>query len=191
MILLIVCAAVYGAIAAWLFRRTTNPQQLRLTVNRILAHIMEFRLFIDEPSLIWQAQKAALRENLSLLRQIAIPCLIMAIPLVPLSRRFGHAELKPGDTTIMTAHTDNVPRFTGLIVETPAVHVRRTGEVIWRVRLVKPPKGPLPPGVELRYPESNSWLLWFLGVSTMTALIGPGPPRSNTAAELPYGRSYR
>ena len=170
MILLILCAAIYGALAVWLFRRTTNPPQLRLTVNRILAHIIEFRLFIDEPSLIWQAQKAALRENLSLLRQIAIPCLIMAIPLVPISRHFGHVPPQPGDTAIMTANTDNVPCFPGLLIETPAVHVHRTGEVFWRVRLVKPIKEPLPPGVELLYPQSNSWLPWFLGISTLSAL---------------------
>jgi hypothetical protein len=177
MTLLILCAAIYGAVAAWVFRRTTDPQKMLLTVNRILAHIMEFRLFIDEPSLIWRAQKAALRENVSLLRQLAIPCLIMAVPLIPLSRQFDHVPLKPGDTTIMTAHTDNVPCFTGLLIETPPVHVRRTGEVIWRVRLVKPLKGPLPPGVELRYPRSNVWLLWFFGISTLTALIGIGKHR--------------
>jgi hypothetical protein len=173
--LLIAVAVLYGALAAFLFRRMTSPSKLHLAINRILAHIIEFRLFIDEPALIWKAQKAAFRANLSLLRQIALPVLLTAIPLVlawqPLEQRFGHAPLKIGETTLMTARTDDVPCMSGLLVETPGVHIVRTGEIVWRVRLVKELKGGLPPGVELRYPRSNIWVGWFLAVSSLSAVV--------------------
>jgi hypothetical protein len=174
MTVLIPLAMLYGVAAALIFRRFTDAAKLRLSVNRILAHIMEFRLFIDEPGLIWRAQKAAFVANAALLKQIALPCLLMAAPLAlawpTMARHFGHSALKPGEATVMTAHTDPVPCFAGLLVESPGVYLPRTGETVWRVRLVRPLKGPLPAGVTLRYPKSNLWILVFVAASTLSAV---------------------
>src|SRR5438067_2508597 len=73
-------ATIYGSAAMFVFRRFTNPELLRQTSNRILAHVLEFRLFLDEPAIILRAQRDLMVENFRLLRQIALPCLILAIP---------------------------------------------------------------------------------------------------------------
>jgi hypothetical protein len=175
MTLLIACAVLYGAVAGLVFRRLTDSAKLRTSVNRLIAHIIEFRLFIDEPALIWRAQKDALRANGALLGQVVWPCLLMALPLAlawsPMQERFGHGPLKIGEATVMTAHTEDVPCMTGLLVESPGVRIARTGEVMWRVRPIRELKGPLPAGVELRYPTSNTWIVWFLAISSFSAVV--------------------
>ena len=164
---------LYGLIAALIFRRTTDPRQVRRAVNQILAHIMEFRLFIDEPALVWRAQNDALRANLTLLRQIAVPCALMAalfaILWSPMDRTFGREPLRPGEATVMTSHTDSVPEIPGIVVETPGVRIPKTGEVSWRIRPVRAVRGGFPAGVEVHYPRNGAWLLWFLGFSTLGA----------------------
>jgi hypothetical protein len=171
---MILLALLYGAVAAFVFRRTTDPRRLRDASNRILARIMEFRLFVDEPLLIWQAQLGALKANLALLRQIAFPCLIMAFLFAllygPMDRRFGHGPLRAGEATVMTAHSDSIPHIDGLAVETPGVRIARTGEVSWRVRSVRAAIGTVPPGVNIQYPRTAGWLLWFFAVSSVSAL---------------------
>jgi hypothetical protein len=173
--LLAICAVVYGVTAAWVFRRLTDARRVSAAINQILAHVMEFRLFIDEPSLVWRAQKAALRANMALLRAVAIPCLVMAGLLAlawgPMDRRFGHGPLRIGEVTVMTARTDSAPAIDGLVVETPGVRMARTGEVSWRVRVVRTFVSNLPTGIEVRYPRSRWWEVWFFAISSLSALV--------------------
>jgi hypothetical protein len=143
-------------------------------VNRILAHVMEFRLFVDEPALIWRAQRDAIRANFALLRQIAIPCIAMTalfgILWSPMDRYFGREPLRPGEATVMTAHVDQVPEVPGIVVETPGVRIARTGEVSWRIRALRTVTNGFPNGVEVRYPRNGTWLLWFFGFSFVGAV---------------------
>ena len=171
--LLALVSVLYGALAALVFRRLTDPRRIRQIINQILARIMEFRLFIDEPSLVWKAQLGALKGNLALLRQFAIPCLIMAALFAllygPMNRRFGHAPLAVNEPTVVTAHTDTVPQIEGIVIETPGVRIPRTGEVSWRVRAVRPIIGNIPPDINIQYPRTTSWLLWFFAISSLSA----------------------
>src|SRR6266700_6999095 len=93
------------------FRRFTNPESLRRTVNRILAHVLEFRLFLDEPAIILRAQRDLIVENVRLLGQIALPCLILAIPSAllyePLDRHFGYGPLRVGEPVVVSAPLDS------------------------------------------------------------------------------------
>jgi hypothetical protein len=168
-------AAVYGVVAALVFRRFTDARRIRAATNRLLAHVMEFRLFVDEPGLIWQAQKAALRANFELLRLVAVPALAMAaifaVLWTPMDRYFGHGPLPAGESTVMTSHSDRVPAVAGIVVETPGVRIPRTGEVSWRIRPSRPVSAGFPPGVEVRYPRNPAWLWWFFGVSTLSAAV--------------------
>ena len=103
--MLAVCAAVYGVIAALVFRRLVDAARTRVIVNRILAHVMEFALFIDEPRLILKAQLDLIKDNVLLLRRIALPCVLMAIP-------FALLELTPLAAVVLAFDTSSAP--TGL-----------------------------------------------------------------------------
>jgi hypothetical protein len=165
---------LYGIAAAFVFRRMTDSRRIRRTVNRILAHIMEFGLFVDEPSLIWRAQGNALRANADLLRQIALPSVVMVAAFAllwnPMDRYFGRGPLPAGEAVVMTSRTGSVPPIDGVVVETPGVRVARTGEVSWRIRPVRAVDGGFPAGVEVRFPRDRRWLGWFIGFSTAGAI---------------------
>src|ERR1022692_4945397 len=104
---LISAGIVYGLVAGFIFRHFTDAARLRTTINRILAHVLEFSLFIDEPRLILRAQRELLGENARMLGEIALPCLMMAVLFVPfyepLDNRLGYRPLRPGETTVVTA----------------------------------------------------------------------------------------
>ncbi len=140
---------------------------------------MEFRLFLDEPRLIFKAQRDLLREDLRLFRQIAIPCLIAApfftLVIWQADRVYGRAPLPAGEPVVVTAHGDaQLHAPAGLVVETPAVRIQRTHEVSWRVRPTRPFSGTLP-GFEIPWPRATvlgvSWLVWFFGISSLSAVL--------------------
>jgi hypothetical protein len=172
--MMMLSAVLYGAFAAFVFRRTTDPGRLRRTANQILARIMEFRLFVDEPLLIWRAQVGALKANWALLRQVAIPCAVMAIMFAilysPMERRFGHASLRVGEATVLTTHSNTVPHIDGIAIETPGVRIARTGEVSWRGRPIRDTIGEIPRGIEIESRRTGQWLLWFFAISSVSAL---------------------
>ncbi len=178
LITLVPLSALCGIVTAIVFRRFTSSGT-RETVNRILAHIMEFRLFLDEPRLIFKAQRDLLRENLRLFRHIAIPCLIaapfFALVIWQADRVYGRAPLRAGQPVVVTGHSGVQLRAPAdLVIETPAVQIKRTHEVSWRVRPTRPFSGTLP-GFEIPWPRAPvlgvSWLVWFFGISSLSAVL--------------------
>jgi arylsulfatase A-like enzyme len=162
-------------------------------VNRILAHLLELRLFLDEPGVIRKAQRDLLRENLRLLGQIALPSL-MAAPLLGLvmwqaDTLYGRAPLRAGDAVVVTAHvkTGNLAdvRLEGpesVAVETPGVRIPQSHQVSWRIRPRQAFSGHLSVNaaaedIDIPWPRATvlgvSWMVWFLGISTISAYLAP------------------
>jgi hypothetical protein len=172
--MLTLAAIAYGLLAAALYRRLTDSHKIRLSTNQLLARILEFRLFIDEPALIWRAQLAALRANLTLLRLIAAPTAVLALLFAaawfPLDNSFGHAPLQPGESAVISAPTDTPPNIPGYTLETPGVRIPQTNEVDWRIRRISNTAAPIPTAFELHTARTETWLLWFFGVSTATSI---------------------
>jgi hypothetical protein len=132
-------------LTVFVFRRLTDAVTLRSVVNRILAHLLEFRLFLDEPLIVLRAQRDLARENFHLLRMMALPCAILAIPfmflVVQLDGFYEHAPLPLGQPAVVTAQMKGVIGETpslklpaGIAVETPGVRARNSRQVSWRVR---------------------------------------------------------
>jgi hypothetical protein len=134
-------SVIYGLAAALVFHRFSDRVSIRATINRMMAHLMEFRLFLDSPALVLRAQRDLLRENLHLLRLILLPSAILAaifIILFPqLDATYGHAPLPVGEPSVVTAQIigDAVLEApAGIKIETPAVRVIHDRQVGWRVR---------------------------------------------------------
>jgi hypothetical protein len=175
-------SAAYGLGAMLTFRRFIDAAPLHRTSNRILAHVLEFRLFLDEPRMVLRAQRELIGENIRLLRQIALPCALPAILFAlfygPLDRHFGHGPLRSGESVVVTAPMASglteLQAPAGVVVETPGVRVERTREISWRVRAVSATYGRFPKGVAIRYPRSPilglPWMVWFFGTSMLAAL---------------------
>jgi hypothetical protein len=172
---------VFGILAARLFRMLTDPPKLRRATNQIIAHILEFSLFVDEPRIILRAQLELIRANLRLLRQIAVPCLLVAamfaLLYLPCDRSFGRGPLQVNEPVVVTMHGDQpslrlVPP-PGILVETPGVRIVRTHETSWRIRPIRAgiidfPATPVP--LDVPYPHVQ-WITWFVLISTAAALL--------------------
>ena len=148
---LTIIGAIWGVFALVIFRRFTNRAQLRTAINRIYGHLLEIRLYSEEPGLVWRAQKSLIAWNLRLLALIARPVVILAIPfalLYPhLDAIYGWKPLETGHSAIVTLKTEAIDKqYTleappGITIETPPVQDSRAHEISWRIRPEKPIRG--------------------------------------------------
>jgi hypothetical protein len=199
---LVPAAAIYGLAAALLFRRLVDEKRLRGTVNRMMAHVMEFRLFLDSPALVLRAQRDLARENVRLLRLIALPCLVLAgiftILFPPLDALYGHEPLRAGEPSVVTVPMSDAA-LTGVIsletppgieVETPGVRVLHDRQISWRIR----PLGAASGELKVRY---GGRALTRRIVTGSGAGSGPGSgaihgwrlPFTRPAIAIPYPRT--
>ena len=142
-------SAIWGVLAVLVFRRFTNRKVVRAAINRIYARLLEIRLYSDELSLVWRAQKALIVDNLKFLARIAPAVLIMAVPfalLYPqLDAIYGAAPLEVGRTATVTLYgnsgTLQAPQE--IAVETESVKDAEDNRVSWRIRPLAPFRGML------------------------------------------------
>jgi hypothetical protein len=145
---LVAVSAVAGIATMYVFRRWSDQHALRTTTNRMLAHLMEFRLFVDEPTLVMRAQRDLFAENWHLLKLLARPSLILIIPsiilLAQMDACYSRAPLKIGDAAVVTVQFKNTGAAanSGVVlkapaaikVETPGVRIVSMNQISWRIR---------------------------------------------------------
>ena len=54
---LVIISLLGGVGMLWVFKRTFNPERIKRVKRQVQAHLLEMRLFRDEPGVAWQAQK--------------------------------------------------------------------------------------------------------------------------------------
>jgi len=143
-------AVAAGFAMLWVFARFSNAEQTALAKRKVLANLYAFRLFADEPALIFRAQKQLLIWNARYLAAMLRPTAVLLVPVTllmfGLDAVYGHRPLEPGESAIVTAQfsggTDRTgmgsPAPTlegrGVAVETPCVRIPRERQFCWRVR---------------------------------------------------------
>ena len=135
-----------------ILRRFSDQAAIARTKNRVVAHLLEFRLFGDEPRLVLRAQWNVVVQSLRLMKLLLLPATIMTVPMLflfaQLDAVFGRVSLTPGQPGIVTMQLsgeDGAPELeasAGMSVETPAVRAPASRQVSWRIR-------PNSPGPEL------------------------------------------
>lgn len=143
--------AVWGVLAVAVFRGFTNRGAVRTAINQIYARLLEIRLYSEEPSLVWRAQRALIVGNLRFLALIAPAVLIMAVPfalLYPqLDAIYGISPLQVGHTATVTWTTNDLSGTLqtppGIVVETAPLKDPDEHEISWRIRAVAPTRGTL------------------------------------------------
>ena len=159
---LMLVGALSGAASLLASRQLMDSAQLRSGSNAMLAHLMEFRLFADEPYLILRAQRDLLAANGRLLRLLIVPLLLLMLPFAVVFSAaeafFGRAPLRQGESAVVTAHCRNGLADVRLLtpdwidLETSPVHVRSGNELSWRIRPTRASNGKL----QLRW--NSHWL---------------------------------
>jgi hypothetical protein len=146
-----------GMAMLWSFGRLSNQRAVRETKRRLAARLYEFRLFPDEPKLIWQAQAGLVRDNLRYLGLMLVPAAALAAPMLLLFAQldafYGWEPLPPGRSANVTVQArqpirpgDPIPVLTlpdGFVAETPAVRALEKRQISWRVRPVRAASGKL------------------------------------------------
>ena len=150
---LVPISVVIGAVLLLVFRHTSDQAAVRRARNLVTAHLLEFRLFMDEPRLILRAQRNLIVANIRLLRLMLRPLLVLALPmlllLAGLDGFYGHAPLVVGEPAIVTAllKHDAVPLALktppGIAAETPGIRVVADRQVSWRIRPLRASTGDL------------------------------------------------
>jgi hypothetical protein len=180
---------IYGLLAALVFRRFSDQASIGGTIKRMMAHVMEFRLFINSPALVLRVQRDLLRENVHLLRLMLLPCAILAfvfIILFPqLDAMYGHEPLRVGEPAVVTARLEDdavLEAPAGIEVETSGVHVIHDRQVSWRVRPIGRTAGEL----KVRYDGRVATRQIVAGGGL---IYGLNLPYSSPAIEIHYPRT--
>jgi hypothetical protein len=134
------------------YRLTSDQQKIRAVKDKIIAHLLEMRLYRNSVPITFRAQSYILWNNLKYLGHSARPLLVMIVPLalamIQIDQWFGHESMKPGETAMVMArlkkgYQPSHERITvkpspGFIVETSPLRIDQDVEVDWRLRAIQP-----------------------------------------------------
>jgi len=130
----------------FIFRFTSNQQGIRQVKKKIIAHLLELRLFKDSLSITLKAQGNILRYNLKYIGYSAKPMLVLIIPifliLVQLNLWFGYQDLAPGQKAILKVKMEEghdlfdiniaIEPSSALNIETSPLRIEEEREINWR-----------------------------------------------------------
>jgi hypothetical protein len=146
---LTVLAFLAGLAILPVFGRFSDTAGLTLAKRKIRAALYEFRLFGDEPRLVFRAQRQLLYWNAHYLGLILRPAAIVLVPMLLLLMQmdilYSHRALRVGESAIVSARiaddvnltaVDPQLQATGAAVESPAVRIPGEHRVLWKVRAV-------------------------------------------------------
>lgn len=190
-------AIATGLAALYVFARFSDQEKIDLAKRKVRANLYAFRLFVDEPFLIFRAQWQLLKWNGRYLAALLRPAAVMSIPilvlLMQLDAVYGHRTLAAGEPVIVTAQLDSAsdPRTwaptlegRGVVVETPPVRLPGEHQVCWRVRPTENAWGSVllrVPGTEAGKTVQIGSGLYYISLRRVASLVDwlhyPGEPR--------------
>jgi len=134
---LLVLGSLAGALSIAVAERWTDMNRLRVEANKIIAYLLEFRLFADDPFLVWQAQRKLFLANGRFLRLLLFPTLLLALPfagfVTVLDGFFANAPLRVGEPAVVTAEFSSFPVDAHLPMSSVAVRVLKERQISWRI----------------------------------------------------------
>lgn len=139
------------------FAVASSPTRIERARQHLLAHLLEMRLFGEDPVLVLRAQWELLKANGRYLFWMLVPIACAAVVLTPLfaqmDRYYAHQPLPLGEEALVTVQLQDPPdphapppqlvAPQGVQVETPAVRVAADSQVVWRVKADAPVSGTL------------------------------------------------
>jgi len=145
--------AFFAAIFALLvFRLTSNQPEIVAAKDKIKAHFLELRLFNDNLTVTLAAQAKIVIYTLKYLRHTLLPAILLLVPftllVIQIESTYAWRSLEIGESTILTIKLNGSrgidklsPRLSapaGLLLETPALRIDETNQILWRIRALAP-----------------------------------------------------
>jgi hypothetical protein len=151
---LVPLSILVGVAALLVFRRFSDQAAIRRSKSLVFAHLLEFRLFMDEPGLILRAQRDLIVANGRLLKYLMRPVLILVVPmallLAEMDAFYSRAPLPLRQAAIVTVQMKDAAMPVPLLmapaditIETPAVRIVNERQISWRIRPTEPSSGVL------------------------------------------------
>jgi len=138
-----------------IFKKTSNQDMIRHYKNKIIAYILEIRLYKDRPALTLKNVGKILGYNMVYLRYTLVPLVVIIVPVLIISiqlfNRFGYMPIQKDKSFIVCAELDkNVVRdisktiekvqcdtSDGILLETPPMRIISDGSIYWRARIIR------------------------------------------------------
>ena len=135
-------------LALFIYRLFSSPEAIRGAKRLVKAHILEMRLFQEDPVLMGRAIRSMVGANLAYMRLHLKPLLVMLLPvlvlLVHAEARFGYRPFLPGEkilvrsfwkTDLQAGNGRAYELFPGegLELESPPLRLAVDREVHWRL----------------------------------------------------------
>lgn len=144
---LAVCSVVVAVGVVLVFRATTDQPRLSHVRRQLQAAIFEMRLFRDDAAAVVRALGEAFRLQAVYLRLTIVPLVVSLVLGVPLAAQlqavYGYEGLEPGRAVLVVAQLREGPTPgatqvaievpSGVEIQTPAVWIPATREVVWRL----------------------------------------------------------
>jgi hypothetical protein len=146
--------AVLGLPAALLallvYRISSDQAAIRDAKAKIVAHLLELRLFRDDLRVLFTAEGKVLAHIARYLGYSLVPMVVMLpvflLILIQIESRYAFRGLAPGEEALVTVRylskqpvssvPINIETDAGLRVATPALRADASGEIYWRVHAV-------------------------------------------------------
>ena len=147
---LTIISVLIGIAVLFVFRYTSNQRAIKISRNRIKAHILELLYYKDSIRVMVKALLRILWQNTIYLRYALVPLIIIIVPMIllfiQLDFRYQYRPLKTGETSIVKMRLSETPGNSARInilpsdaieVETPALRMDHNREFNWRIRAKK------------------------------------------------------
>lgn len=151
---IIVVSTISALIFLVIFKRMSNQEKIRLYKNRMIAHILEIRLYKDQPVLTIKSILNILWCNIIYIRYALLPLIVIFIPLLVISiqinNRYGYTPLEINKPFIMrVVLAGSLLSFpanildkircdvsSGIMLETPPMIIEPEASIFWRARVI-------------------------------------------------------
>lgn len=144
-LLVLLISIVLGMLMVVVFRYTSNQKAIRAAKDRLKAHLLAFRLFQDQISVVMRSYPRILLAIGRYLRVASAPLLVVIVPvtflIVELDHYFGSLPIGSGQAFLVRVQASNADALNrlslqlpeGLSATAPAVHVYTENELTWRL----------------------------------------------------------
>ena len=145
---LLVHGLLMGILALSAYALVSNQAVIKRTKNRLLARVLEIRLFQDDPLAVigsfFRVLGGTVLYMIASLKPLIVMLPIVVLWITQLAGYFEWRPLKTGETTVVVAKmekgtdiTSGSPTLTvpaGLKIETEAMRSLKDNEIVWRVK---------------------------------------------------------
>lgn len=149
----ILISAISAVIFLILFKKTSNQEKIQHFKNILFAHILEIRLYKDQPLMTLKIIFDILLKNLTYLRYTIVPIFVILpfvlIISIQLNNRYGYLPIKQGDTFVVRVDLNKglatdiaknpgkirCETSKGVLIETQPILIESEASIYWRAKV--------------------------------------------------------